>query len=721
MRKKLYGNLTKGLLALLGKVKLKVRILNKKKLARNSILKELLISFSLLLSGSLLILGVTISFITKNQIKKQYIESFKENIEADKKYVDYVMNTIDSLSMQILQDRDLVEKITKIPKDEFEKLEIERNLTQSLQKMKISNSMIESIHIINGKNNSAGSTEPNIKKDVIPKITSEEIFKHVIKLNGKSFWRTPQKDELVLKENIVVSNMRLIKDILTNVNGGVLYINIKPENLIKPFENDEEKNNFITKMIIKDNTIFAHSNVKFIGNKVNDNEEVNEIFEKIKNELVVSNNSEIKEGIIINGKNKEKLFGYYLYSPKTNLLYINSVPYSKLTTVSNTLIKIIILLSIGILLVTIVFIAIISLSLSKPIYVLTKYCEKMSEGNFSENMDDNLIKKTDELGKLSLGFMKISNFFKDVIAEMMKSSEAVNNSSVELSTTMKSIINGTKSQVQETEELTERISSVKKSLDKIMKNIKSQATEIEEALYTICTISNKIEDVVKNVNNTKELSELSEVTAKDGHIIVDESIVSMKEMEIVAEKIEKSVIGIHKISEQTNLLALNAAIEAARAGETGKGFAVVADEIRKLSDSTKIFTNDISKLINEMREKVKNNFELSKEVNNKLNDIVEKVVNTNNEIQNVTILMKEQTTEISKITSSIEEIAKGSNNVEDLVNEEVIEMGKAVEEVYKISEISKHIEDQIQGVSLATDKLANISEALQGSIEKFQI
>ena len=145
--------------------------------------------------------------------------------------------------------------------------------------------------------------------------------------------------------------------------------------------------------------------------------------------------------------------------------------------------------------------------------------------------------------------------------------------------------------------------------------LNQQAMETDHVATAINQMSATVQDIAKIVTHASESSQQGLDISNEGQKMVFKTVEAINQLsEQLADvdsaisrlingtkSIETVLTQISSIADQTNLLALNAAIEAARAGEQGRGFAVVAEEVRALASRSQQSTDEIGKLIIQLR------------------------------------------------------------------------------------------------------------------------
>lgn len=231
-----------------------------------------------------------------------------------------------------------------------------------------------------------------------------------------------------------------------------------------------------------------------------------------------------------------------------------------------------------------------------------------------------------------------------------------------------------------------------------------EAADNARAMVETTTSSAKVvEDNLKIINQIRE--NVDTIGKTNAHVAD-----SMEDLKAKAQEVQQITEVIFSISSQTNLLALNASIESARAGEAGKGFAVVADEIRKLSEETRLSTEKISGIVQELNLNAQNAtavVQSSISAMNHQNQMVENAADAFVAIRNNMELLAENVEDINgKISNLVQSNDTIIGNISQLsgISEEVSLCAKGVEE---------HSKDNQTQAQEAKELLNQIQELIQ--------
>lgn len=283
----------------------------------------------------------------------------------------------------------------------------------------------------------------------------------------------------------------------------------------------------------------------------------------------------------------------------------------------------------------------------RPITEIKQRIENLasSEGDLTVSLD---VTQHEELILLAAGFNQFTEKLRNMVDGLRDLANDALSQSSNTSQAAQDIKAKVNMQHMEIDSVVTAINELSATASEVARSSESAATttnetnlKVKESERGIVAASQSVETMTDHVNSAKEsIGAVSERSNDITHILDV----------------------IRSIAEQTNLLALNAAIEAARAGEQGRGFAVVADEVRSLASKTQDLTNEISQLIDNLKNEV-----------GKSESIIDKSVSQASEA------MEHCATAASQMGEMVNELA--------LISNEVTQIATVAEEQSAVTEI----------------------------------
>lgn len=651
----------------------------------------------------IILLGIVSYNKASDGIVYNYEKATLQAIEMAGEYIYFGIDTVEATSIQYLNDDNITKYLSSIyVNDVMEHFNLQKTISNLFNAKKATDDFIQDVHLISDKEDSI-STKGKYESGILAEYFETETGAYIKKNTTKIVW---SGNDTYLDSKLGTNGSDYAIRLIRNLSGrAILVIDISSDNLIKIQEELEFNESGLLGIVTEDGKEISSLTIE------------NPIFtdKSFYNEAVSSDNDKGSE--YVNVDKKEYLWMYSKIG-ETGTMICALMPKEIITDQANS-IKQLTIIIVMIACAIAVFIGVkISSGIDKIIKDIIKNLQEAAKGDLTVEFST---KRNDEFRILTEEIQRTFNNMKELIQQVKNMSGEVSSSSVNVSTTSEEFLKSTE--------------SISVAMEEIEQGISQQAQEAEVCLSQMDNLSHKI-DLISD--SSKEINQIANV-AKDsidaGTIVtkdldkqtkatIDTTISIINVIEKLSEQslsISKMVSVINEISDQTNLLSLNASIEAARAGEYGRGFTVVASEIRKLSEQSKDYVNDIKKIAGDIQDNTKTAVEITREVENVLQLQESAVTNTTNSFQNINTSVEKLMTYLNYITENVENIKETRVSTLGAIENISAVLEEIAASTNTVNQTSYEQLTSVGSLNLSAEKLNDNSVKLNQVIQKFKV
>lgn len=280
-----------------------------------------------------------------------------------------------------------------------------------------------------------------------------------------------------------------------------------------------------------------------------------------------------------------------------------------------------------------------------------------------------------------------------IIGDVVQTTLEVSSSANEIQTTAENLAEGSEIQTQEIIEASSSINQMAKSIQDVSANAATSAQVADKALQNATRGFEAVQKTNTAMDNIRQQ--------------VQETSKRLKRLGESSQEIGEIVNLIGSIAERTSILALNASIQAAMAGESGRGFAVVAEQVERLAEKATEATKQISFINNTIQTET--------------SDAVIAMENTTQEVIKGSKLSRDSGQALAEISEVSETLANLSQTISAASNQQAKGSETIAQSMHEISQITQQTTFGTQQAAVSIVSLAEVADALRGSVRQFQL